>query len=117
MATMDLIKQAGASPANFLDVGGGATTEMVTKGFEIILNDKNVRGILINIFGGILRCDVLAKGVVEAASQVQIEVPVVVRLDGTNVQEGRQILAESDLEFIVADSMADAAQKVRAIAS
>jgi succinyl-CoA synthetase beta subunit len=117
MATMDLIKQAGASPANFLDVGGGATTEMVTKGFEIILNDENVRGILINIFGGILRCDVLAKGVVEAASKVKIKVPVVVRLDGTNVEEGRQILAESDLELIVADSMADAAEKVRAIAS
>lgn len=117
MATMDLIKQAGAIPANFLDVGGGATTEMVTKGLEIILRDKNVRGILINIFGGILRCDVLARGVVEAASNVKIEVPVVVRLDGTNVEEGRQILAESDLELIVADSMADAAEKVRAIAS
>jgi succinyl-CoA synthetase beta subunit len=117
MATMDLIKQAGASPANFLDVGGGATTEMVTKGFEIILNDENVRGILINIFGGILRCDVLAKGVVEAASKVKIKVPVVVRLDGTNVEEGRQILAQSDLKLIVADSMADAAEKVRAIAS
>jgi succinyl-CoA synthetase beta subunit len=115
MATMDLIKQAGASPANFLDVGGGATTEMVTKGFEIILNDENVRGILINIFGGILRCDVLAKGVVEAASKVKINVPVVVRLDGTNVEEGRQILAESDLELIVADSIADAAEKVKGI--
>lgn len=117
MATMDLIKQAGASPANFLDVGGGATTEMVTKGFEIILNDRNVRGILINIFGGILRCDVLAKGVVEAASKVKIKVPVVVRLDGTNVEEGRRILAQSDLELIIADSMADAAEKVRVIAA
>ncbi|MCK4486574.1 MAG: ADP-forming succinate--CoA ligase subunit beta [Desulfobacterales bacterium] len=116
MATMDLIKQAGASPANFLDVGGGATTEMVTKGFEIILGDKNVRGILINIFGGILRCDVLAKGVVDAAKKVAIKVPVVVRLDGTNVEEGRNILAESGLDFIVADSMADAAEKVRGIA-
>jgi succinyl-CoA synthetase beta subunit len=116
MATMDLIEQAGASPANFLDVGGGATTEMVTKGFEIILKDKNVRGILINIFGGILRCDVLARGVVEAASEVKIDVPVVVRLDGTNVEEGRAILARSDLDFVVADSMADAAEKVRAIA-
>ncbi|MDY6988847.1 MAG: ADP-forming succinate--CoA ligase subunit beta [Thermodesulfobacteriota bacterium] len=115
MATMDLIKQAGASPANFLDVGGGATTEMVTKGFEIILGDKNVRGILINIFGGILRCDVLANGVVEAAKKVAIQVPVVVRLDGTNVEEGRRILAQSDLDFIVADSMADAAEKVRGI--
>ncbi len=116
MATMDLIKQAGASPANFLDVGGGATTEMVTKGLEIILRDKNVRGILINIFGGILRCDVLARGVVEAASNVKIEVPVVVRLDGTNVEEGRNILGQSGLDFVVADSMADAAEKVRAIA-
>jgi succinyl-CoA synthetase beta subunit len=115
MATMDLIKQAGASPANFLDVGGGATTEMVTKGFEIILGDKNVRGILINIFGGILRCDVLANGVVEAAKKVAIKVPVVVRLDGTNVEEGRRILAQSDLDFIVADSMADAAERVRGI--
>jgi succinyl-CoA synthetase beta subunit len=117
MATMDLIKQAGARPANFLDVGGGATTEMVTKGFEIILGDENVRGILINIFGGILRCDVLANGVVEAAKKVAIKVPVVVRLDGTNVEEGRQILAQSDLDFIVADSMADAAAKVRAMVS
>ncbi len=117
MATMDLIKLAGASPANFLDVGGGATSEMVTKGFEIILGDKNVRGILINIFGGILRCDVLANGVVEAAKNVVINVPVVVRLDGTNVEEGRRILAESDLDFMVADSMADAAEKVRGIVS
>jgi len=117
MATMDLIKQAGARPANFLDVGGGATTEMVTKGFEIILGDENVRGILINIFGGILRCDVLANGVVEAAKKVAIKVPMVVRLDGTNVEEGRQILAQSDLDFVVADTMADAAAKVRAILS
>ena len=115
MATMDLIKQAGASPANFLDVGGGATSEMVSKGFEIILGDKNVRGILINIFGGILRCDVLAKGVVEAAGNVKINVPVVVRLDGTNVDEGRNILAESALDFLVADNMADAAEKVKGI--
>jgi succinyl-CoA synthetase beta subunit len=115
MATMDLIKQAGARPANFLDVGGGATTEMVTKGFEIILGDKNVRGILINIFGGILRCDVLANGVVEAAKNVAIKVPVVVRLDGTNVEEGRRILAQSGLDLIVADTMADAALKVKEI--
>jgi succinyl-CoA synthetase beta subunit len=117
MATMDLIKQAGARPANFLDVGGGATTDMVTKGFEIILGDENVRGILINIFGGILRCDVLANGVVEAAKKVAIKVPVVVRLDGTNVQEGRQILARSDLDLVVAETMADAAAKVRAMVS
>jgi succinyl-CoA synthetase beta subunit len=115
MATMDLIKQAGANPANFLDVGGGATTEMVTKGLEIILQDKNVRGILINIFGGILRCDVLARGVVVAASNVKIEVPVVVRLDGTNMEEGRDILGQSGLDFMVADSMADAAEKLRGI--
>jgi succinyl-CoA synthetase beta subunit len=115
MATMDLIKQAGARPANFLDVGGGATTEMVTKGFEIILGDKNVRGILINIFGGILRCDVLANGVVEAAKNVDIKVPVVIRLDGTNVEDGRRILAQADLGFLVADSMADAAKKVKDI--
>jgi succinyl-CoA synthetase beta subunit len=88
---------------------------MVTKGLEIILRDKNVRGILINIFGGILRCDVLARGVVEAASNVKIEVPVVVRLDGTNVEEGRNILGQSGLDFVVADSMADAAEKVREI--
>jgi succinyl-CoA synthetase beta subunit len=112
MATMDLIKQAGAAPANFLDVGGGATTEMVTKGFEIILADKNVRGILINIFGGILRCDVLANGVVDAARNVRVHVPVVVRLDGTNVEEGRRILSESGLDFLVAKSVADAAEKV-----
>ena len=112
MATMDLIKLAGAKPANFLDVGGGATAEMVTKGSEIILADKNVRGILINIFGGILRCDVLANGVVEAAKNVSINVPVVVRLDGTNVEEGRHILAESDLDFVVATSVADAAEKI-----
>jgi succinyl-CoA synthetase beta subunit len=117
MATMDVIKLAGASPANFLDVGGGATTEMVTKGLEIILKDTNVRGILINIFGGILRCDVLAKGVVEGASNVEIKVPVVVRLDGTNVEEGQKILNESSLDFVVADSMADAAEKIRQIAS
>ena len=115
MATMDLIKQAGANPANFLDVGGGATTEMVTKGFEIILQDKNVRGILINIFGGILRCDVLAKGVVDAAKKVAIKVPVVVRLEGTNVEQGRKILADSDLDLVVAHSMADAAEKVKGI--
>jgi succinyl-CoA synthetase beta subunit len=115
MATMDLIQLAGASPANFLDVGGGATTEMVTKGFEIILADKNVRGILINIFGGILRCDVLANGVVEAAKHVDIKVPVVVRLDGTNVEQGRRILAEANLGFLVAHSMADAAEKIRDI--
>jgi succinyl-CoA synthetase beta subunit len=117
MATMDLIKQAGANPANFLDVGGGATPEMVTKGFEIILQDKNVRGILINIFGGILRCDILAKGVVDAAAGLGIKVPVVVRLEGTNVEQGRKILADSGLDLVVAHSIADAAEKVRGIVS
>lgn len=116
MATMDLVKQAGARPANFLDVGGGATMEMVTKAFEIILQDKNVRGILINIFGGILRCDVLARGIVEASKSVAVRVPVVVRLDGTNVEQGRAILAGSGLDFQVAHSMADAALKVKLLA-
>jgi len=112
MATMDIIKLAGAEPANFLDVGGGASAEMVENGFRIMLSDKNVEGILINIFGGILRCDVLAKGVVSAAEKTGISVPVVVRMEGTNVEEGRRILAESGLNLITAADMKDAAQKV-----
>jgi succinyl-CoA synthetase beta subunit len=112
MATMDIIKQAGAEPANFLDVGGGASAEMVENGFRIILSDKNVKGILINIFGGILRCDVLANGVVEAAKNTGIKVPVVVRMEGTNVAEGRKILAESGLNLITAADLKDAAQKI-----
>ena len=112
MATMDLVNQAGASPANFLDVGGGANEEMVTKGFEVILSDPNVKAILINIFGGILRCDVLAGGVVAAAKNVDLKVPLVVRLEGTNVEEGRKILNESGLTFEVAASMSDAAVKI-----
>jgi succinyl-CoA synthetase beta subunit len=116
MATMDLIKLAGAQPANFLDVGGGANAEMVENGFRIILSDPNVKGILINIFGGILRCDILAKGVVEAATKTGITVPVVVRMEGTNVEEGRRILAESGLNLITAADLKDAAQKVAAIA-
>jgi len=112
MATMDIIKHAGGSPANFLDVGGGATTEMVTKAFQILLGDPNVRAVLINIFGGIMRCDIVAQGVVDAAKAVGVEVPVVVRLEGTNVELGRQILVDSGLEFRVADGMADAATKV-----
>lgn len=112
MATMDVIKQAGADPANFLDVGGGASEEMVTKGFEVILSDPNVKAILITIFGGILRCDTLASGVVAAARQVNIPVPLVVRLEGTNVAEGRRILQESGLAFEVAGSMAEAAEKI-----
>ena len=112
MATMDIIKQAGAEPANFLDVGGGASAEMVENGFRIILSDKNVKGILINIFGGILRCDVLANGVVEAAKKTGIKVPVVVRMEGTNVAEGRKILAESGLNLITAADLKEAAQKI-----
>lgn len=115
MATMDIIKRAGASPANFLDVGGGASAEMVENGFRIILSDPNVRGILINIFGGILRCDVLAQGVVEAARKTRISVPVVVRMEGTNVEEGRRILAESGLDLTGAVDLKDAAAKVAAI--
>jgi len=112
MATMDIIKLAGAEPANFLDVGGGASAEMVENGFRIILSDPNVKGILINIFGGILRCDVLAEGVVEAAGKTGINVPVVVRMEGTNVEQGRKILAESGLNLITAVDLKDAAQKV-----
>jgi len=115
MATMDIIKLAGAEPANFLDVGGGASAEMVENGFRIILSDKNVKGILINIFGGILRCDTLARGVVEAATKTGINVPVVVRMEGTNVEEGRRILAESGLNLITAADLKDAAKKVAQI--
>ncbi len=112
MATMDIIKQAGAEPANFLDVGGGASAEMVENGFRIILSDPNVKGILINIFGGILRCDILANGVVEAAKKTGIKVPVVVRMEGTNVEAGRKILANSGLNLITAADLKDAAQKI-----
>ncbi|EKD38581.1 MAG: hypothetical protein ACD_75C00689G0002 [uncultured bacterium] len=115
MATMDIIKQAGAEPANFLDVGGGANAEMVENGFRIILGDSKVKGILINIFGGILRCDVLAQGVVQAAKKIQLSVPVVVRMEGTNVEEGRRILSESGLTLINATDLADAAKKVAEI--
>lgn len=112
MATMDLIKLYGAEPANFLDIGGGANAEMVGNGFRIILSDKNVKAILINIFGGILRCDLLAKGVVQAASKARIKIPVVVRMEGTNVEEGRRILSESGLFFTIAKDLKEAAQKV-----
>jgi succinyl-CoA synthetase beta subunit len=115
MATMDIIKQAGAEPANFLDVGGGANAEMVENGFRIILSDPKVKGILINIFGGILRCDVLAQGVVQAAQKVNLTVPVVVRMEGTNVEEGRRILSASGLKLINAADLADAARKVAEI--
>ncbi len=112
MATMDLIKLAGGEPANFLDVGGGAKTETVEQGFRIILSDPNVKAILINIFGGIVRCDRVATGVVEAAKKVGVNVPVVIRLEGTNAEEGARILRESGLNFIVADGFKDAAEKV-----
>jgi succinyl-CoA synthetase beta subunit len=115
MATMDLIKRAGAEPANFLDVGGGADQEMVENGFRIILNDSNVKGVLINIFGGILRCDVLAEGVVQAARKTGITVPVVIRLQGTNVEKGREILAASGLNLITAEDLNDAAGKITEI--
>jgi len=112
MATMDIIKLYGGSPANFLDVGGGATKERVTAAFKIILSDPNVEGILVNIFGGIMRCDVIAEGVVAAAREVSLGVPLVVRLEGTNVELGKQILAKSGLPIVSADNLADAAEKV-----
>ena len=112
MATMDIIKLYGMAPANFLDVGGGATKERVTAAFKIILSDPNVEGILVNIFGGIMRCDVIAEGVIAAAREVQLSVPLVVRLEGTNVQLGKDILAKSNLPIIAADNLADAAQKI-----
>ena len=112
MATMDIIKLHGGDPANFLDVGGGATAEQVSAAFRIMLKHSNVRAILVNIFGGIMRCDVIAQGIVEAAQQVDIRLPLVIRLEGTNVEKGRQILSESDLSYLAATTMDDAAQKV-----
>jgi succinyl-CoA synthetase beta subunit len=112
MATMDIVKIYGAEPANFLDVGGGASTEKVAAAFRILLADKRVKGVLINIFGGIMRCDVLAQGVVEAAKQVKLNVPLVVRMEGTNVVEGKKILAESGMKVITANGMADAAERI-----
>jgi succinyl-CoA synthetase beta subunit len=112
MATMDIIKHFGGEPANFLDVGGGATAEKVTEAFKIILADANVRAVLVNIFGGIMRCDVIATGVVEAARQVKLQLPVVVRLEGTNVDLGRKILQDSGLNLLSATDMSDAARKV-----
>jgi succinyl-CoA synthetase beta subunit len=112
MATMDIIKLAGGSPANFLDVGGGATAQQVESAFKILLSDPSVKAVLINIFGGIMRCDIVASGVVQAAKNLGIKVPVVVRLEGTNVEQGQEILKTSGLNFIVADGMKDAAEKV-----
>jgi succinyl-CoA synthetase beta subunit len=117
MSTMDIIKHAGGEPANFLDVGGGASAEQVRNAFRILLTDKNVKAVLINIFGGILRCDTLATGVVAAARDLHIEVPIVVRMEGTNVEKGRQILMESGLNFTVGLDMRDAAQKVVRLAA
>ena len=111
MATMDIIKLYGSSPANFLDVGGGATAERVTTAFKIILSDPNVKGILVNIFGGIMRCDVIAEGIVSAAREMQVKVPLVVRLEGTNVDKGKAILADSGLPILSAQNLADAAKK------
>src|SRR5437016_6869276 len=116
MATMDIIKFYGGSPANFLDVGGGATTEKVTEAFKIMLRNRSLKAILVNIFGGIMRCDVIATGIVEAARQVDLTVPLVVRLEGTNVEQGKKILADSRLPIISAKNMADAAEKVVAAA-
>ena len=112
MATMDIIKLYGGEPANFLDVGGGATTERVTAAFKIILSDPNVKGVLVNIFGGIMKCDIIANGIIAAAKEVSLSVPLVVRLEGTNVELGKQILRDSGLAVIPADNLADAAKKV-----
>ena len=112
MATMDIIKLYGQEPANFLDVGGGASKEKVSAAFKLILSDKNVKGILINIFGGIMRCDVLAQGVVDAAKEINLSVPLVVRLAGTNFQEGKQILEKSNLKILSASDLNDAAKKI-----
>jgi succinyl-CoA synthetase beta subunit len=116
MATMDIIQYAGGMPANFLDVGGGANQQQIEHAFEILLSDKNVQAVFINIFGGILRVDTLAQGVVQAAKNLSVKVPIVLRLEGTNVEEGRKILKDSGLNFIVGDTMQDAAQKVVAAA-
>jgi succinyl-CoA synthetase beta subunit len=112
MSTMDIIQHYGGSPANFLDVGGGATKEQVTRAFRIILTDPNVKGIFVNIFGGIMKCDTIAEGVIAAARELGLEVPVVVRLEGTNVEKGREILSTSGLAVMPAANMAEGAQKV-----
>jgi len=112
MATMDIIKLYGAEPANFLDVGGGASKEKVTEAFKIILSDPHVQGILVNIFGGIMRCDIIAEGIVAAARETSLKVPLVVRLEGTNVELGKEILRNSGLAVIPADDLGDAAQKI-----
>ena len=116
MATMDIIKLAGGEPANFLDVGGGANAEQIKNAFRILMADKNVKAVLINIFGGILRCDVLAQGVIAAVIELGVPVPIVVRMEGTNVEEGKRMLRESGLSFTTSESMGDAAEKVVALA-
>ena len=116
MATMDIIKYYGGEPANFLDVGGGATKEQVVAAFKIILGDPNVKGILVNIFGGIMDCNVIAQGIVEAVKEVGLKLPLVVRLEGTEVEEGKKILASSGAKIITADGLTDAAKKVVAAA-
>ena len=117
MATMDIVKYAGGSPANFLDVGGGASAEQIRNAFRILISDKSVRAVFINIFGGILRCDTLATGVVDAARELKVEVPIVVRMEGTNVEKGREILTTSGLNFTIADGMRDGAEKAVALAN
>ncbi len=112
MATMDIIKLYGEEPANFLDVGGGASKEKVTAAFKIIVSDPNVKGILVNIFGGIMKCDIIAEGIVAAAREISLKVPLVVRLEGTNVELGKKILAESGLPIVSGNDLADAAQKI-----
>jgi succinyl-CoA synthetase beta subunit len=116
MATMDLIKLHGGEPANFLDVGGGATSERVEEAFNIILTNDKVRAILVNIFGGIVRCDLIAEGVIAAVRKADVRVPVVVRLEGTNVEQGKQLLADSGLKIVAADGLTDAASKAVALA-
>jgi succinyl-CoA synthetase beta subunit len=111
MATMDIIKFYGGEPANFLDVGGGATEEQVTEAFKLLISDKKVKAILVNIFGGIMKCDIIAQGIINAAKALKLSVPLVVRLEGTNVEKGRQLLKESGVELITASDLADAAQK------
>jgi succinyl-CoA synthetase beta subunit len=115
MATMDIIKLAGGEPANFLDVGGGANAEQIRNAFKILMSDKSVRAVLINIFGGILRCDVLAEGVIAAVKELGVPVPIVIRMEGTNVEQGKRMLRESGLNFTTADDMREAAEKVVAL--
>jgi succinyl-CoA synthetase beta subunit len=116
MATMDIIMLAGGSPANFLDVGGGANAEQIRNAFKILMSDRSVKAVLINIFGGILRCDVLAAGVIAAVRELGVPVPIVIRMEGTNVELGKQMLAESGLNFTTADTMSEAADQVVALA-